>query len=646
MVRNATVLLVIFLVALIFSAGVRVTVIEEKGAVVDKGLKSSITNRLERILKDRLDLDPDKRPAEYGFVFHIFNFKLEKTVLKKVEFTPDEKGSYIYFKGNYYQVGWKRFYRYDYESGRFVPDKDGGYIYFSGYVWAREDKDKYVYVGRNFYRKVVKNITKKRYYLDAFVTLVDFRSSLILWQDQLSLSSDSLEELVKNINLNINKTKFYTEKPLVAFYDPTLSSLSGSVRKNFYEEERYNMYDRSYLKYLFDEMRFQDLITGGMEIGSAIKAARYLVVVKPVKEVYSVIKKTEYLTFTNNVDGGYVGKTPIHKGRFYSYDPDKGYYVDMKNGTYVKAKKSPWAREDRYISAYSFNDLFIEEVPYHHLTLSVFVMVVDGKTGVVKAGKTFTMEKELPVKKRVDRYGSENGYFKEDVYAEVYERLGKKISDFVRVYFAIETTVNDVNDDVVKIGAGKNFGVKKGYFFRVVEGGFTQGYVRVKGVGEKVSDAELVRLISRKSKVLKGMEAVEDFDYHPAWGLCVKFFVKPYSAGFIFGFSPLNLYGEKTYEVALNLYGSGDIFGGGLMGVYYLYDDKTFSIGLAGHLNYESITQDYETKELLIKGELGVVFERVIFPSIFSEGGFYIFAVPYIDNEMNFGIYIGSSLRM
>jgi len=74
----------------------------------------------------------------------VLGISKESTTRKVNEFVRDEKGDYVYFKGNYYKIGDKKRYRYDEKRKNYVVDKYGIYVYLQEYAWARKQEDKYI----------------------------------------------------------------------------------------------------------------------------------------------------------------------------------------------------------------------------------------------------------------------------------------------------------------------------------------------------------------------------------------------------------------------------------------------------------------------------------------------------------------------
>jgi len=627
-----------------FSTGVRVIILKDKSINIPVSFENKVKDKLTEVAKS-LNLNANERPARYGLIFDITSLKADSEKYKKVVFVRDDKaGNYVYFAGSYYRA-YHTLYKYDYKKKRFVQSKYGNYVRLSNYIWARDEDEKYV-VFAGFYKKTIKYVSDKKFWLYASITFIDFKSSFILFQKSVVFTGKSYDEILKNMNLSIKKEKFYSEKPTIAFYEKTLSPLGSFVKKYFYQEERYTMYDRSYLNYLFKEMRYQDLISGGEEVGTYLKPAHYLVVVKILNSGYKLIESTEYLEFSNPVNGGYVGKTPVYAGTYYRFDLKTGEYIpDRKKGSYVKVKKGAWAVEDEYISAGSFNDLFIENVAFHSYFIDALVMVVDGKNGNLKVAKKFTVYLKSPKMIREDRFGSVKGNYKEDVIKEAYEKLGKEISDYVRQFFAIETQVSDVEKDIVTISAGKNYGVKSGYYFRVIDEGYTQGYIKVTNVKEKSAVSRVVRYLQKQSKIKAGNLALEDFDYRPFLGIDLSFMVSSDEIYMEMGYAGRDLYAKKKYSAGILLGVSADKYKLGAYGMWYAFFNK--SIGISPKISmaittpYEDSEDEDEYSQYSLESKLGLELNYPFYETIFKPNAAGIIGFVYLGYPKLFGVDVG-----
>ncbi len=648
MVKPRLIVLVMLLITIMeFSTGVRIIVMKDKSLSIPEsigeGIKKILINSAEAF-----KLDPNERPARYGLIFHITDFKESKRGFKKVVFVRDDKnGSYVRYAGSYYKA-YRTLYKYDYKKKKYVPDRYGNYVRLMNFVWARDENEKYTYY-TGFYRKVVKYVSDRRYWLYASLTFIDFKTSFILFQKGFVLSGSSYMDILNNIKIDLRKEKMYTEKPTIAFYEGSLSPLGNFVKKYFYEEDRYTMYDRSYLNYLFKEMKYQDLISGGGEVGTYLKPARYLVVVKILDSRYELVESTEYLKFPNPVNGEYIGTTPVYAGEYYRFDLKSGRYIpDRKKGEYVRVKKGAWATEDEYISAGSFNDIFIENVSFHSYFIDALVIVIDGKNGNLKIAKKFTISIKSPESIREDRFGSIRGEYKEEVIESAYEKLGKEISDYVRRFFAIEAKVSSIKGSNVEISAGKNYGVKRGYYFRIIDDGFTQGYVKVTGVKEKSSVSRIIRYLEKSSKIKMGNYALEDFDYKPFFGMDVSLNMNSNEIYTEVGYTKRDLFANKKFSFGMILGASLNGYALGGYGKWYILFNKSIAvapkISLEVVLPYEESEDDYGSvpeQEYTAAFKVGLEINYPFYETIFKPQSAGISGFVYWSYPRSFEVDVG-----
>ena len=650
MVKLQLVIISVILVAAVgLSTGVRIIIMNDSSLPLPESVRSGIENILASASKS-FKLNPDERPARYGLVFHITGFKKSEREFKKVVFVRDDRnGSYVSYAGSYYRA-YRTLYKYDYKKKRYIPSKYGNYVRLMDFIWARDESEKYVYF-TGFYRKVVKYISDRKCWLYASLTFIDFKTSFILFQKSFVINGSSYTDILNNIKLDLRKEKMYSEKPTIAFYESSLSPLGSFVKKYFYEEERYTMYDRSYLNYLFKEMKYQDLISGGEEVGTYLKPARYLVVVKILNSSYKLVESTEYIKFSNPVNGEYIDTTPVYPGMYYRFDLKSGKYIpDRKNGGYVKVKKGAWAIEDEYISAGSFNDLFIENVPFHSYFIDALVMVIDGKNGNLKVAKKFTIYIKSPKSMREDRFGSVAGKYKEEVIESAYEKLGKEISDYVRRFFAIEAKVSGVKGNNVDISAGRNYGVKRGYYFRIIDNGFTQGYVKITDVKEKSSASEVVRYLEKSSKIKIGNDALEDFDYKPFFGVDVSFNMNSSEIYTELGYTKRDIYASKKFSLGMILGASLDGYALGGYGKWYLLFNKSKAIAPKAALEIIKPYKDTEendgstrnsVQEYTVNFKAGLEMDYPFYESIFKPHLTGVSGFIYWSYPRCFGVDVG-----
>ncbi|MCD6450079.1 MAG: hypothetical protein J7L34_06190, partial [Thermotogaceae bacterium] len=338
-------------------------------------------------------------------------------------------------------------------------------------------------------------------------------------------------------------------------------------------------------------------------------------------------------------------------GMYYRFDLRTGRYIpDRKDGNYVKVKKGAWAPEDEYISAGSFNDLFIENVSFHSFFIDALVMIVDGESGNLRVAKKFTVYLKTPEAIREDRFGSIKGTYKEDVIKQAYEKLGKEISDYVREFFAIETQVSSVKGNTVTINAGKNYGVKKGHYFRIIDEGYTQGYVRVIDVKEKDSITEVVRYLQKQSKIKTGDDALEDFDYMPFSGIDLSIGMNSKEIYLEMGYTKRDIHANKIYSVGASIGIDMENYSLGIYGKWYSFFNKSVAIApkvsFAIATPYESSENEYDhnySEENIYSTtlKLGVEVDYPFYETIFKphDGGIVSFI--YLGFPEAFGVDVG-----
>ncbi|ONN27594.1 hypothetical protein XJ44_02950 [Thermosipho affectus] len=465
-------------------------------------------------------------------VIEIFSVEKEITLKKVINYIKDEKGHYITYNGNYYYTNDKK--RYNLQDDKFVVDKNGIYVYATNFPWARDEHQKYII--SDFYRKEIINKKEEKYYVSGYLTEID--SFYIKSFTPFVFKVKKFDEVEKKLlNLKKNKNNFYSDKyDVVVNFSNTQNKLKAFIMEKLQQDKRYNIYDRDYIREILKDVAIKDLFG---EISFDFRVPKYIINIKTINFQKRIMKKDLVDFFPNEMSGRYlISGEKVELGRYYKEGDDNSYILDKKEGNYVKILNFPW-RKERFKLASNFYDLFfVKNVEYINYHLSILLNIIDTKNAKIIFAKTFKASINIPQTFYSKRLVIRNE--KIEKINNLFKDISKAINKKLKEVFYLSSVVKDVKGLTVFLYDGENIGIKKGQVFRIFNNHLTQGYIRIKEVGQNNSNGNIFRSIEPIGKYSLAMESF----YYPS----------SLSFSMIFEYNDIPMVGAKINF--LDLYGS------------------------------------------------------------------------------------------
>ncbi|SHN54837.1 hypothetical protein IB67_05305 [Fervidobacterium riparium] len=493
-------------------------------------------------------------------IVHVLNVSKETFSYKVNEFVPDENGTYIAYKGSYYQTNDRRRYSYDSKNKRYVPDKNGSYIYLTDYPWARKDEDRYIWYGLgSFYSKKSYTVTKEKYFIAGVVTDIDLSTFFVKSITPVFSSGDTLLSAIKNASkyyLSIVNEYSPDKIDVALVFEKSFNPiLRAKILAKFQEDTRYNIYDRLYLKELMDIIRTTELF-GGENIELKYKPPKFILSFENYFDKVDRYKEEKYYFFSNDVNGAYINKSGfpvrVEVGNYYRYDSSqKKYVLDREKGNYIKYYKGPWEK-DEYISTSSFYDYIFYQTDNVYNFYSFSVKAISTESAEVVGGKFFSDSVHTTLKNPVDRFLSERVQSATENLWESYTSIAANVQKFFQSVFPLTTAVREVNNLDVQLLSGKNIGIKPNYVFAGIENGYTTGFMRITNVGDLKSSAKIFYIVPGES-VKPNTFAIETKQYPVSLNLRASYFIDDESFGIRTGYAHADIYGNYNWSLTFGI---------------------------------------------------------------------------------------------
>ncbi|MEJ5256826.1 MAG: hypothetical protein WHS64_01100 [Fervidobacterium sp.] len=496
----------------------------------------------------------------YARIVHVLNVSKETFSYKANEFVPDENGTYVAYKGSYYQTNDRRRYSYDSKNKRYVPDKNGSYVYLTDYPWARTDEDRYVWYGfGSFYSKKSYTVTKEKYFIAGVVTDIDLSTFFVKSITPIFSSGDTLLSAIKNASKYYSSiaNEYSPDKIDVALvFEKSFNPLlRAKILAKFQEDTRYNIYDRLYLKELMDIIRTTELF-GGENIELKYRPPKFILSFENYFDKVDSYKEEKYYFFTNDVNGAYINKSGIpvrvEVGNYYRYDSSqKKYVLDREKGNYVRYYKGPWEKNE-YISTSSFYDYTFYQTDNVYNFYSFSVKAISTESAEVVGGKFFRDSVYTTLKEPVDRFLSERVQSPTENLWWSYTSVTTNVQKFFQSGFPLTTAVVEVNNLDVQLLSGKNIGIKPNYVFAGIENGYTTGFMRITRVGDLKSDAKIFYMVPGES-VKPNTFAIETKQYPVSLNLRASYFIDNEGFGIRTGYAHADIYGNYNWSLTFSI---------------------------------------------------------------------------------------------
>ncbi|HOO74991.1 MAG TPA: hypothetical protein PLS66_06840 [Tepiditoga sp.] len=476
-----------------------------------------------------------KGTADYGLYIKINEIKKESKTDSTVQFMRDDtRGNYIKVNGIYVQATSKLRYSYNMQKDSYVRNDNGNYIYLANYPWARDNFSKYV-VFDGFYSKYTKDSENYKYTLNGFYQFVDFKTGFIISSGTISkniitdgglINRDSLIENAIN-EINFDYKKLYDEKPKIALYINNYSDKNVSdeiydrARSLFENDGRYVVLDRANLDKLFDEKKLDMITENSDKIASELKNVKYMVFIDLNYYNEEEYRQSKNYFFNNPVSGDYINGEKVVKGIFYS--PEKGNdgktkFTEYSTGNYVRVETTTWDKNYRYVKYSVPQDVKVFDITKNYGIISYSYKLLDLTSGTLLMEKADIKEYDTEINILADNYGSTKSFFKSTLEnALVNSAVSDAISN-IKKAFPVRTEVLVAEDNILTLGAGKNYGVRRGTIFRIVDNYKTVGYASAQKIYETQSVSEITELINKNEKPEVSDFAYEDFYYDYFFG--------------------------------------------------------------------------------------------------------------------------------
>ena len=489
-------------------------------------------------------------------IVHVLGISKESTTRKVNEFVRDEKGDYVYFKGNYYKIADKRRYTYDEKQKRYVVDKYGRYVYLQEYAWARKQEDKYII--SDFYSMKSYEMPVTNYYIYLVVTDIDIQTFFIKSITPIVGKGSTIDRAIENARTTFSTVvnEYSPDKLDVAVlfekgFDPVLRT---ALLAKLQEDTRYNIYDRLYIDEIMEIVRTSDLF-GTEQVVVKFQPPRYLITFENlVKDDYQFIEDRYYF-FENPVNGAYIKKSvdgldvpvKVEVGSYYRYDSNtKRYVFDKAKGSYVRYYKGPWEK-DNYVYETRFYDYILYKVTKLNTFYSLLMKIFDTKKGTLVGSRFFSRQIETVLKEPVDRFGTEEVDFHTDTKIESYYSVANEVQEFLQLLFPLSTVVSQISGEKALLESGKNIGTKPGYVFQSVANGYTTSFMRLERVFEKNSEARIFYVVPGENIEPHSL-VIETKQYPSNLGIRFGFFVEKETYGMKIGYIKSDIYGNYLWS--------------------------------------------------------------------------------------------------
>lgn len=502
----------------------------------------------------KLDINSDLFYKSNDFVvINIFSVEKELVQSKKVEFYPDRYGNYIYYNGDYYYTSNHQRYTYNPKYDRFIVDnKYGQYVYASHFYWARNEKQKYI--KSSFYKKYEKTIKEEYYYISGYVVEISYENLFLKSFTPFVFKVRSLSDINQQLmNLNKNLNKFYPDKiDIVVDFDEKIpEKLKAFLLANLQEDNRYNIYDRKYLYYIFEELRLRDLIGKNAEI--KFRVPEYIISVKNISNYHENTTQDELLFFRNDMNGQYLSNGyKVEVGKYYSFD-GKNYIPDRENGNYVKILNFIWKKE-RYTTFSNFYDVIsVDNLKYTNIYYSILLNVIETKTARVIFSKYLEKTLHFPEIRILDRFKSYETESKIDSLLNLYKSFSSDIKNLLKKAFPLSSMVKNVEKLNVELYDGENIGIKRGQVFRISDDHWTEGYLKITNVFATSSSGDIFYLLDEK--IEKFSLASEAFEYPLRVGISTMIGLSNFEEYYLlFNIRNLDIKGNDNFSVGFGIF--------------------------------------------------------------------------------------------
>lgn len=489
-------------------------------------------------------------------IVHVLGISKESTTRKVNEFVRDEKGDYVYFKGNYYKIADKRKYTFDEKQKRYVVDKYGRYVYLQEYAWARKQEEKYII--SDFYSLKTYEIPVMNYYIYLVVTDIDVQTFFIKSITPIVGKGSTVERAIENarkiFSTVVNEYSPAKVDIAVLFekdFDPVLRT---ALLAKLQEDTRYNIYDRLYIDEIMEIVRTSDLF-GTEQIVLKFRPPRYLITFENLYKSDYQFTEDRYYFFENPVNGAYIKKNvgsldvpvKVEVGSYYRYDSNtKRYVYDKEKGSYVKYYKGPWEK-DNYLFETRFYDYILYKLTKLNTFYSLLMKVFDTEKGTLVGSRFFSRQIETVLKEPVDRFGTEEVDFHTDTKIRSYYSMANEVQEFLQLLFPLSTAVSQISGEKALLESGKNIGAKPGYVFQSIANGYTTSFMRLERVFEKSSEARIFYIVPGE-EVEPHSLVIETKQYPSNLGIRFGFFIEKETYGMKIGYIKSDIYGNYMWS--------------------------------------------------------------------------------------------------
>jgi len=493
-------------------------------------------------------------------IVHVLGISKESTSRKVNEFVRDERGDYVYFKGNYYKIGDKRRYTYDEKQKTYVVDKYGRYVYLQEYAWARKQEEKYI--TSDFYLLKSYEIPVTNYYIYLVVTDIDLQTFFIKSITPIVGKGSTVERAIENARKIFSTVvnEYSPDKVDIAVifkkgFDPILRT---ALLATLQEDTRYNIYDRLYIDEIMEIVRTSDLL-GTEQIVVKFQPPRYLITFENLVKSDYQFTEDRYYFFENPVNGAYIKKSvgnldvpvKVEVGSYYRYDSNtKRYVFDKEKGSYVKYYKGPWEK-DNYVYETRFYDYILYKVTKLNTFYSLLMKVFDTEKGTLVGSRFFSKQIETVLKEPVDRFGTEEVDFHTDAKIRSYYWMTDEIQEFLQLLFPLSTAISQISGEKALLESGKNIGAKPGYVFQSIADGYTTSFMRLERVYEKSSEARIFYIVPG-ADVEPHSLVIETKQFPDSLGMRFGFFIEKEAYGMKIGYIQSNIYGNYQWSLTFS----------------------------------------------------------------------------------------------
>ncbi len=489
-------------------------------------------------------------------IVHVLGISKESTTRKINEFVRDEKGDYVYFKGNYYKIADKRRYTFDEKQKTYVVDKYGRYVYLQEYAWARKQEEKYII--SDFYSLKTYEIPVMNYYIYLVVTDIDVQTFFIKSVTPIVGKGSTVERAIENARKIFSTVvnEYSPDKVDIAVlfekgFDPVLRT---ALLAKLQEDTRYNIYDRLYIDEIMEIVRTSDLF-GTEQIVLKFQPPRYLITFENLVKSDYQFTEDRYCFFENPVNGAYIKKSvgnldvpvKVEVGSYYRYDSNtKRYVYDKEKGSYVKYYKGPWEK-DNYVYETMFYDYMLYKLTKLNTFYSLLMKVFDTEKGTLVGSRFFSRQIETVLKEPVDRFGTEVVHFHTDTKIGSYYSVASEVQAFLQLLFPLSTAISQISGEKALLEGGKNIGAKSGYVFQSIANGYTTSFMRLERVFEKGSEASIFYIVPGE-EVEPHSLVIETKQYPSNLGIRFGFFIEKETYGMKIGYIKSDIYGNYLWS--------------------------------------------------------------------------------------------------